>query len=302
MRGVEMVMDLLGVVAGDRDIAEQAAEQPGAGLGDLVEGKARFRQLGEDRQHAGAGRRFENDVAGGQRCGLGGGKAERDRRRELLEVLGFLGAAGLRREPPSEAGQHLEHRRGRARARAHRAAEFAQEQDLGRFEGFVGVLPHPRPFGIRAAERSFHRRTQGAAVERAALPEQLREQRRGMKKPCYLVERSLRQKQCQSAAKRDPGSASNRDPYQWLSSGRPRSPRRGPARVAQCPHERRSGARGEALWAPRVDPAGHGLFRSGFLKRQDWNLPVSRIVAVVREAVEQRRGHLRVGEDAWPFP
>src|SRR5207248_11202382 len=34
---------------------------------------------------------------------------------------------------------------------------------------------------------------------------------------------------------------------------RPRSPRRGPARVAQCPHERRSGARGEALWAPVGD-------------------------------------------------
>jgi len=31
---------------------------------------------------------------------------------------------------------------------------------------------------------------------------------------------------------------------------RPRSPRRGPARVVQCRHERRSGARGEALWAP----------------------------------------------------
>ena len=34
---------------------------------------------------------------------------------------------------------------------------------------------------------------------------------------------------------------------------RPWSPRRGPARVAQCPHERRSGARGEALWAPVGD-------------------------------------------------
>jgi hypothetical protein len=31
---------------------------------------------------------------------------------------------------------------------------------------------------------------------------------------------------------------------------RPRSPRRGPARDAQCPHERRSGARGEACGSP----------------------------------------------------
>ena len=38
---------------------------------------------------------------------------------------------------------------------------------------------------------------------------------------------------------------------------RPRSPRRGPARVAPCHDERQSGARGEALWAPVGDP-GHG--------------------------------------------
>lgn len=38
---------------------------------------------------------------------------------------------------------------------------------------------------------------------------------------------------------------------------RPWSPWRGPTRVAQCPHERRSGARGEALWAP-VGDRRHG--------------------------------------------
>ena len=59
---------------------------------------------------------------------------------------------------------------------------------------------------------------------------------------------------CQSAPKRDPESAPNRDPHRRLSSGRPRSPWRGPARVAQCPHKRRSGARGEALWTPGGDP------------------------------------------------
>jgi len=68
---------------------------------------------------------------------------------------------------------------------------------------------------------------------------------------------------CQSAPKRDPESASNHDPHRWLRSGRPRSPRRGPARVAQCPHERRSDARGEALWAPGGDPRATGL-RFGF--------------------------------------
>ena len=184
-------MDLLGVVPGNHDIAEQAAEQSRAGLSDLVQDQPCFRQLGEDREQAGAGRGFENDVAGGQRCGLGDDKAECQRRRELLEVFGFLRAAGLRREPSGEAGQHFEHRRGRARARAHRAAEFAQEQDLGRFEGFVGVLPHPRPFGIGASEGGLHRRPQRAAVQGTPLPQHLREQCRGMKKPRDLVGRGL---------------------------------------------------------------------------------------------------------------
>ncbi len=69
---------------------------------------------------------------------------------------------------------------------------------------------------------------------------------------------------CQSALKRDPGSAANGDPHRQLSSGRPRSPLRGPARVAQCPHERRSDARGEALWTPGGDPRSRTSIRSGF--------------------------------------
>jgi len=43
---------------------------------------------------------------------LGGGEAERERRRELLQALGFLGAAGLRRQPFGQAREHGEHRRG----------------------------------------------------------------------------------------------------------------------------------------------------------------------------------------------
>ena len=190
-----MVVDLLGVVPGDRNVAEQPAEQSGAGLGDLVQGKPGFGELGEDRQQPGAGRRFEHEVGRGQRRRLGSDKAECDRRRELLEVFGFLRAAGLRREPFGETGQHFEHCRWRTRARAHRAAEFAQEQDLGRFERLVGVLPYPRPFGVGAAEGGLHRGTQRAAIERPALSQELREQRRGMKKPRDLVGRGLRQEQ-----------------------------------------------------------------------------------------------------------
>ena len=75
----------------------------------------------------------------------------------------------------------------RAGARAHGAAEFAQEQDLRRLERLVGVLPHPRPFRVGAAEGGLHGGSQRAAVERAALAEQLREQGRGMEKPRDLV-------------------------------------------------------------------------------------------------------------------
>ena len=163
-------MDLLGVVPCDgRGVAEQAAEQPGARLGDLVQGEPRFGELGEDRQQPRAGGRFQHEVGRSQRSRLGGDEAERDRRRELLEALGFLGAPRLRRQPLGEAGEHLEHRRGRTRAGAHRAAEFAQEQHLRGFERLVGVLPHPGAFRVGGAEGGLHRGAQGAAVERAAL-------------------------------------------------------------------------------------------------------------------------------------
>ena len=75
-----MVVDLLGVVAGDSDVAEQSAEETGAGLGDLVQGEPGFGELGENRQQPGAGGRFQHDIAGGQRCRLGSDKAECDRR------------------------------------------------------------------------------------------------------------------------------------------------------------------------------------------------------------------------------
>ena len=205
-----MVVDLLGVVPGDGRVAEQAAEKPGAGVGDLVQRQPRPGEFGEDRQQAGAGGRFEHEIGRGQRRRLGGDEAERDRRRELLEALGFLGAARLRRQPLGEPGQHVEHRGGRARAGAHGVAEFAQEQDLRRFAGLVGVLPHPGSLRIGGAEGGLHRRAQGAAVERAALPQQLREQGRGMKKPRDLVGRGLRQEQREGCRGRRRGGGCGR--------------------------------------------------------------------------------------------
>jgi len=95
---MEPVVDLLGVVAADLKAAEKTGEQPGARVGDFVERQPRFRELGEDRQQAGAGRRFEGQVGRRQPCRFGGGEAERDRGRELLELFGFLRTPGLRRQ------------------------------------------------------------------------------------------------------------------------------------------------------------------------------------------------------------
>jgi hypothetical protein len=86
-RRIEPVVDLLRVVAADLDPTEQAAEQRGARVGDLVKRQPRFRELGEDRQQARAGRRLEDEVCRRQCCRLGGGEAERYRRRELLELF-----------------------------------------------------------------------------------------------------------------------------------------------------------------------------------------------------------------------
>ena len=109
-----------------------------------------------------------------QHCRFGGDKAESDRCRELLKVFGFFRAAGLRRQASGKPCQHLEHRHGIAGAGTHGIAVFAQEQDLRCLERFVGVLPQPGAFGVTGAERGLHGGTQAAAVNRAALAQQLR--------------------------------------------------------------------------------------------------------------------------------
>jgi len=95
--GIETVMDLLRVVPGGIDAAEQTAEETGARVGNFVENEPRPGQLGEDRQQPRAGGWFQHDVGGSERGRLGRDEAERDRRRELLQLFGFLGSARLRR-------------------------------------------------------------------------------------------------------------------------------------------------------------------------------------------------------------
>src|ERR1700730_4215729 len=102
---------------------------------------------------------------------------------------------------------------------------------------------------------------------------------------------------CQTASNRDPGSAWKRDPSPALGQACPGSEQEGPARVAQCPHERRSGARGRCLFAHRGKPGWHSsaVFEAPALVAGFDDF------AVMRQSIEQRGRHLGVCEDARPF-
>src|SRR5215470_12596027 len=102
---------------------------------------------------------------------------------------------------------------------------------------------------------------------------------------------------CQTARNRDPGSAWKRDPLVALGPACPGSEQEGPPRVAQCPHERRSGARGRCLLAHRGKPGWH----SGAVLEAPAVVSGLDDFAVMGQAVEQRGGHLGVAKDARPF-
>src|ERR1700759_4955122 len=77
--------------------------------------------------------------------------------------------------------------------------------------------------------------------------------------PSWWTPTSTKAPTCQSARKKAPGSACKKDPSAALGQACPSSEQEGPARVAQCPHERRSGARGRCLFAHRGKPGWHSV-------------------------------------------
>lgn len=85
-------------------------------------------------------------------------------------------------------------------------------------------------------------------------------------------------------------------------AGRPGSPRKGPARDAACPCERRGGTRGKALWTHLGDPAGGwGPGRGdGFGLGAVFEAPALVAgfddLAVMGEPIEERGRHLGVAE------
>src|SRR5215471_11296491 len=80
-----------------------------------------------------------------------------------------------------------------------------------------------------------------------------------------------------------------RDPSLVLGQACPGSEQEGPARVAQCPHERRSGARGRCLFAHRGKPGWHSaaVFRTSCVLPGSWFFPRS---ARYKRAATWRRG------------
>ena len=173
----QMVGDVLGVVAGDRGIGEELAQEPGADVRDFVEmeragGPVAERALGHDGQHAGAGRGFEDDIARADGGGAERGIGEGERGRELLEadlVLGALRVGGLQ---CGDRGQHGEHMAGALRPgaglSAHGAPVTLHEQHRGSLGGLVGVLPDPAAVGIAGAEGPGHGVADGGGVKRPA--------------------------------------------------------------------------------------------------------------------------------------
>ena len=104
-------------------------------------------------------------------------------------------------------------------------------------------------------------------------------------------------RKCQTATNRDPGSASKRDPSPALGQACPGSEQEGPARVAQCPHERRSGARGRCLFAHRGKPGWH----SGAVFEPPALVAGFDDFAVMGQAVEERGCHLGVAKHTGPI-
>ena len=167
---VEIIVDLLGVEAGDRRLRKQRRKHGVASFGELVERERGSRDLGMDGKKSGARRRLEHDLSGAHLRGEAQEKAKAERRRELLELVAFLRTPRVRRQQGGEAFQHGKIAGGTGSLLQHARAIFAQEQNGGRFRGFVGVLPQPGAVLIASLKRGGHRFAQEPRVERTRPP------------------------------------------------------------------------------------------------------------------------------------
>ena len=118
-RRIETIVDLRGVEAVDACGWKQEPEKLRPGLGEFVEAERRAPEFREDREQACSRRRLEDEIIRGQRGGGAGGKAQRDRGRELLQRLALGRAAGVGGQQRRNSLENRKlRRRGRHRARS----------------------------------------------------------------------------------------------------------------------------------------------------------------------------------------
>ena len=158
--GIQVVVDVRGVKPGRGDGGKKVAKNAGTALGKLVENERGAGEFSEDGKKAGAGRRLQNDVGGGDRGSDAGDVCQSDRRGELLEGFTFLGPTCLCRKEARNPQQHRQHGGRRRRLGAHGGAIPSQEQDGRRLAGVIGRLPVPgasRIGGANAASMALRR-------------------------------------------------------------------------------------------------------------------------------------------------
>jgi hypothetical protein len=73
--GIEMVVDVGGVVSGDAVARKQTVEQICAGVGDLVQDQAATGKFGMNGEEPGARRGLQHEIGGRNRGGRGGYEA-----------------------------------------------------------------------------------------------------------------------------------------------------------------------------------------------------------------------------------
>ena len=166
-----MIVDLCGVEGIDGTPRKEEAQKVGARVGQLVQRETAARDLGEDCQQPGPGRRLEDEVTGRDLRCRHCSQSHGQRRRELLEALHFFRATGMRRQKPRHLGEDGQECCRRAGTGNKRAPEFSQEEDQRHLARLIGELPVPGTISIGAAEGTLHLEAQTQRVNLEALGE-----------------------------------------------------------------------------------------------------------------------------------
>jgi len=154
-----------GIEPGRGNRGKKVAKDAGTALGKFVENERAAGEFSEDSKKTGTGRRFQNDVGGGDRGSDAGDKCEPDRCRELLKRFTFLGPPCLCRKETRNPQQHRQHGGRRRRLGAHGGAIPSQEQDGRGFTGVVGRLPVPGTGRIGGGKCRLHGIAEDSGVD-----------------------------------------------------------------------------------------------------------------------------------------